>query len=360
MPIPRRDRAHPLRRGAGRIWPRTSSPRSSSTRRCRWPRSRAPRRCASSSSTAPCAPCPARRGPARSSRRRCPPSTTRRACWRCSSSSRPRAARPRPSTPPGAATRARSRARRSSACPPSPTRARSSPWSGWRARASASARGALAELQREVEDLRRRDERHTRWLDALALLAEEFRREPGRVAVDNGLDVVLRHTNALDGAVAFYVSGQLVMPSSRRGLLESNPVTVSAHPELARCLRDAEPAWLDAAASSAARRAARPARLGHPDRRRRRDAGPARLRLRRRRAPRRGQPPPAARRSRPPWASRCCATAWPRSCARPPARRARTPRTGTPRRWAVVRSCVPPAHLRRRLGPPSHVPPAAG
>jgi hypothetical protein len=70
-----------------------------------------------------------------------------------------------------------------------------------------AARGALAELQREVEDLRRRDERHTRWLDALALVAEEFRREPGRVAVDNGLDVVLRHTNALDGAVAFYVSG---------------------------------------------------------------------------------------------------------------------------------------------------------
>ena len=43
------------------------------------------------------------------------------------------------------------------------------------------ARAALAELQREVEELRRRDERHTRWLDALALLAEEFRREPGRV-----------------------------------------------------------------------------------------------------------------------------------------------------------------------------------
>ena len=113
------------------------------------------------------------------------------------------------------------------------------------------ARGALAELQREAEQLRRRDERHTRWLDALALLAEEFRREPGRVAVDNGLDVILGHTNALDAAVAFYVSGQLVVPSSRRGLLESSPVTVSAHPELARCLRDAEPAWLDAAASSA-------------------------------------------------------------------------------------------------------------
>src|SRR6476659_276607 len=113
------------------------------------------------------------------------------------------------------------------------------------------AREALAELQREVEDLRRRDERHTRWLDALALVAEEFRREPGRVAVDNGLDVILRHTAALDGAIAFYVSGQLVVPSSRRGLLESSPTTVSAHPELARCLRDGEPAWLDAAASAA-------------------------------------------------------------------------------------------------------------
>jgi hypothetical protein len=113
------------------------------------------------------------------------------------------------------------------------------------------ARTALAELQGEVEKLRRRDERHTRWLDALALLAEEFRREPGRVAVDNGLDVILRHTNALDGAVAFYISGQLVVPSSRHGLLESSPTTVSAHPELARCLRDGEPAWLDPAASAA-------------------------------------------------------------------------------------------------------------
>jgi hypothetical protein len=113
------------------------------------------------------------------------------------------------------------------------------------------ARVALAELEREAEGLRHRDERHTRWLDALALLAEEFRREPGRVAVDNGLDVILRHTNALDAAIAYYVSGQLVVPSSRRGLLESSPITVSAHPELARCLRDADPTWLDAAASAA-------------------------------------------------------------------------------------------------------------
>jgi len=113
------------------------------------------------------------------------------------------------------------------------------------------ARAAMADLQVEIEQLRRREERHSRWLDAIAMLAAEFRHEPGRAAVDNGLDAVIRHTHAVDGAVAFYVSGQLVMPSSRRHLLEANPITVSAHPELARCLRDAEPTWLDAAASAA-------------------------------------------------------------------------------------------------------------
>ena len=113
------------------------------------------------------------------------------------------------------------------------------------------ARATLAELRHELEQLRRHDERQTRWLDTLAMLAEEFRREPGRAAVDNGLDVVIRHTKAVDGAVAFYVSGQLVVPGSRRGLLEARPVTVSAHPELARCMRDADPAWLDPAASLA-------------------------------------------------------------------------------------------------------------
>jgi MerR family transcriptional regulator, light-induced transcriptional regulator len=114
-----------------------------------------------------------------------------------------------------------------------------------------AARSTLAERQRELEDLRRRDERHTRWLDAIALMAEEFRHEPGRAAVDNGLDAVVRQTRAVDGAVAFYVSGQLIVPRSRRGLLDSRAVTVSAHPELARCLRDADPTWLHPAASTA-------------------------------------------------------------------------------------------------------------
>ncbi|HEX7298489.1 MAG TPA: MerR family transcriptional regulator, partial [Solirubrobacteraceae bacterium] len=95
-----------------------------------------------------------------------------------------------------------------------------------------AARATLAEVELELADLRRRDERHTRWLDAMALLAEEFRREPGRAALDNGLEAIIRHTHAVDAAVAFYVSGELVMPGSRRRQLEARAVTVAAHPEL--------------------------------------------------------------------------------------------------------------------------------
>ncbi|HKE80892.1 MAG TPA: MerR family transcriptional regulator [Solirubrobacteraceae bacterium] len=113
------------------------------------------------------------------------------------------------------------------------------------------ARAALADVRREVDELRRSEDRHTRWLDAIAAMAAEFRHETGRAAVDNGLDAVIRHTHAIDGAIAFYVSGQLVVPRSRRGLLESAPITVSAHPELARCLRDREAVWLEPAACAA-------------------------------------------------------------------------------------------------------------
>jgi MerR family transcriptional regulator, light-induced transcriptional regulator len=119
-----------------------------------------------------------------------------------------------------------------------------------------AAREALGAARRELEDLRRREERHTRWLDALAALAHEFQHEPGPGVVANGLDVVIRQTNAVDGALATHVAGQLVVPRSRRGLLDVSVLTVAGHPELARTLRDGAPAWLAPAASAA---------LGVPD-----------------------------------------------------------------------------------------------
>jgi MerR family transcriptional regulator, light-induced transcriptional regulator len=114
-----------------------------------------------------------------------------------------------------------------------------------------AAREALAELRREHSDLRRHEERHTRWLDAIALFSDELRREPGPGLVERGLELVVRQINAVDGALAAYVSGRLDLPRSRRGLLRGAELTVAAWPELARCLRDAEPVWLGPAAAAA-------------------------------------------------------------------------------------------------------------
>jgi MerR family transcriptional regulator, light-induced transcriptional regulator len=112
-------------------------------------------------------------------------------------------------------------------------------------------RTRLADRERELVAMRAHDERHTRWLDAIAGLAQEFRLEPTSAAIDNGLDVLVRQTNAIDGAVALYVSGRLILTASRRGMLRSARVTVAAHPALASCLRDAAPTWLERPVSAA-------------------------------------------------------------------------------------------------------------
>jgi DNA-binding transcriptional MerR regulator len=114
-----------------------------------------------------------------------------------------------------------------------------------------AARSALAALRREHDDLRHRAQRHSRWLDGLAALGSAFQREPGPAVVDDALDVVVRQTNAVDIGLARHVSGRLELGGTRRGLLASASVTVAAHPDVARALRDAEPLWLDAPASRA-------------------------------------------------------------------------------------------------------------
>jgi hypothetical protein len=114
-----------------------------------------------------------------------------------------------------------------------------------------AARSELAAARRELEDLRRREERHSRWLDGLAALAAAFQRDPGLTVVEDALDVVVRQTNAVDVGLARHVSGRLELPGSRRRLLSGSSVTVAAHPELARALRDAEPLWLDPPAARA-------------------------------------------------------------------------------------------------------------
>jgi len=108
------------------------------------------------------------------------------------------------------------------------------------------ARAALALAEAELHRLRRRDERHDRWLDALAALAADFQHESGTDVIGSALDVVIRQTQAVDVGLATSVSGRLALRGTRRGALGPCTLTVAAHPQLGRALRDVEGAWLDA------------------------------------------------------------------------------------------------------------------
>jgi DNA-binding transcriptional MerR regulator len=106
-------------------------------------------------------------------------------------------------------------------------------------------RGALARAELELERLRRRTERHDRWLDALGALASEFQHEPGPDVIASALDILIRQTHAVDVGLASYVSGRLALHGTRRGALGATALTVAAHPQVGRALRDVDGAWLD-------------------------------------------------------------------------------------------------------------------
>ncbi|HWI70903.1 MAG TPA: MerR family transcriptional regulator [Baekduia sp.] len=107
------------------------------------------------------------------------------------------------------------------------------------------ARAALGRAELELERLRRRTERHDRWLDALGALAAEFQHEPGPDVIASALDVLIRQTQAVDVGLASYVSGRLALHGTRRGALGATALTVAAHPQVGRALRDVDGAWLD-------------------------------------------------------------------------------------------------------------------
>jgi DNA-binding transcriptional MerR regulator len=116
---------------------------------------------------------------------------------------------------------------------------------GIETRGEHEARAALARAELRLAQLERRDERHERWLDALGALAAEFQHEPGPDVIASALDVLIRQTQAVDVGLASYVSGRLVLHGTRRGALGATALTVAAHPQVGRALRDVEGAWLD-------------------------------------------------------------------------------------------------------------------
>jgi DNA-binding transcriptional MerR regulator len=116
---------------------------------------------------------------------------------------------------------------------------------GIETRGEHEARTALARSELRLAQLERRAERHERWLDALGALAAEFQHEPGPDVVSSALDVLIRQTQAVDVGLASYVSGRLALHGTRRGALGATALTVAAHPQVGRVLRDVDGAWLD-------------------------------------------------------------------------------------------------------------------
>jgi DNA-binding transcriptional MerR regulator len=116
---------------------------------------------------------------------------------------------------------------------------------GIETRGEHEARAAVGRAELRLAELERQAERHDRWLDALGALAAEFQHEPGPDVIASALDVLIRQTQAVDVGLASYVSGRLELHGTRRGALGATALTVAAHPQVGRALRDVDGAWLD-------------------------------------------------------------------------------------------------------------------
>jgi hypothetical protein len=116
---------------------------------------------------------------------------------------------------------------------------------GVETRGEREARAALALSEGELARLRHSSERHDRWLDALGALAAEFQHEPGPDVIASALDILIRQTRAVDVGLASYVSGRLALHGTRRGVLGATALTVAAHPQVGRALRDVHGTWLE-------------------------------------------------------------------------------------------------------------------
>jgi hypothetical protein len=116
---------------------------------------------------------------------------------------------------------------------------------GIETRGEHEARAALARAEAELAQLRHRGGRHERWLDALGALSAEFQRESGPDLIGSALDILIRQTRAIDVGLAGYVSGRLALHGTRRGTLGAAALTVAAHPQVGRALRDTQGTWLN-------------------------------------------------------------------------------------------------------------------
>jgi GAF domain-containing protein len=112
-------------------------------------------------------------------------------------------------------------------------------------------RQALAEAERERARLQATVERDARFAAAAAAVVDLFRLRGGAGALGDATAVLVRRLEAVDAAIAPYMTGSLVLGRSARGLLGPELVGVARHADLADALRDAETTWVSDAAARA-------------------------------------------------------------------------------------------------------------
>jgi hypothetical protein len=113
------------------------------------------------------------------------------------------------------------------------------------------ARRDVGQLQLELTRVRVRDQRRQRWLALAATLAQRFQRDAGEDLVGATVDTLVRRLGAVDAGVALYVTGQLALRTTSRGLLGRHTVTVTRHDDLAALMQHTTPEWLASASAGA-------------------------------------------------------------------------------------------------------------
>jgi hypothetical protein len=116
---------------------------------------------------------------------------------------------------------------------------------GTETRGERDARRALADAEEELATLRARSARQGRWLEALGEMAAVFQHAADPDVVGAALDVLIAHTRAVDAGLAHYAGGRLILDRTRRRMLPGGALTVAAHPEVRRALRDVTGGWLE-------------------------------------------------------------------------------------------------------------------
>lgn len=113
------------------------------------------------------------------------------------------------------------------------------------------ARREVGELQQELTRVRVREQRRQRWLALAASLAERFQRDTGEALLGATVDTLVRRLGAVDAGVALYVTGQLALGATSRGLLGAHTVTVTRYDDLAALMQRSAPEWLAPATAAA-------------------------------------------------------------------------------------------------------------